>query len=111
MYKRQVRDDAYGFIRWKQSQEGLPDFGMDFGNPDFVTHAESFGAIGLRHTGEASLADVLERAFEEAEARPGPVLVDCPVDYAENRELGRDLVAEVPDFDATPGMASGEEGR
>jgi len=90
-----VRDDAYGFIRWKQAEMGLPDFAMDFGNPDYVIHAESFGALGLRHTGEESLADVLERAFVEAEARPGPVLVDCPVDYGENRELGLDLVADI----------------
>jgi acetolactate synthase-1/2/3 large subunit len=98
-----VRDDAYGFIRWKQAEEGLPDFGMDFGNPDFVLHAESFGALGLRHGGAEPLSALLDRAFVEAERRSGPVLVDCPVDYTENAELGRDLVAEVPDFDEARG--------
>ena len=33
-----LRDDAYGFIRWKQQAMDFPDFGMDFGNPDFVKY-------------------------------------------------------------------------
>ena len=30
-------DGAYGMIRWKQAVDGFADFGMTFGNPDFVT--------------------------------------------------------------------------
>ena len=33
-------DDAYGMIRWKQADQGFADFGMTFGNPDFVKYAE-----------------------------------------------------------------------
>ena len=29
-----LRDDAYGMIKWKQANMGLPNFGLDFGNPD-----------------------------------------------------------------------------
>lgn len=93
-----VRDDAYGFIRWKQRSLGFPDFGMGFGNPDFAAHAESFGALGLRHEKGERLADVLERAFARAEAERLPALVECRVDYTENEELSRDLLAEVPAF-------------
>src|SRR5258707_2212948 len=32
-----VEDWAYGMIRWKQAVDGFADFGMIFGNPDFVT--------------------------------------------------------------------------
>ena len=32
-----LEDDAYGMIRWKQAVDEFPDFGLTFGNPDFVT--------------------------------------------------------------------------
>lgn len=38
-----------------------------------------------------ALGDILEAAF----GREGPVLVDCPVDSTENRELDRDLAREI----------------
>ena len=41
-----IDDDAYGMIRWKQAVDGFPDFGMTFGNPDFVKYAEAYGACG-----------------------------------------------------------------
>ena len=31
-----LEDHAYGMIRWKQAVDGFPDFGMTFGDPDFV---------------------------------------------------------------------------
>jgi acetolactate synthase-1/2/3 large subunit len=34
-----LQDDAYGMIRWKQATDGFTDFGMTFGNPDFVSRA------------------------------------------------------------------------
>src|SRR3546814_439228 len=50
-----LRDDAYGMIRWKQAEMGYADYGMQFGNPDFVLFAEAHGAHGHRseeHTSE-----------------------------------------------------------
>jgi acetolactate synthase-1/2/3 large subunit len=86
-----LRDDAYGFIRWKQHDMGLPDFGMEFDNPDFVKLAESFGARGLRVEHGDDLQDVLRAAYDGG----GVVLVDCPIDYGPNRELSADRTAEV----------------
>ena len=34
-----LNDGAYGMIRWKQAVDDFPDFGMTFGNPDFVRYA------------------------------------------------------------------------
>jgi len=85
-----VRDDAYGFIRWKQANDGFPDFAMTFGNPDFVKLAEAYGATGMRVGAGDDAREVLERAL----ATRGPVLVDCPIDYAPNEELERDFVTE-----------------
>ncbi len=39
-----LQDNAYGMIRWKQAADDFPDFGLTFGNPDFVKYAESYGA-------------------------------------------------------------------
>jgi acetolactate synthase-1/2/3 large subunit len=90
-----LRDDAYGFIRWKQQGMGLPDFGMALGNPDFVKYAEAYGAVGLRVGPGDALAAVLEDAFARADSGGRPVLVDCPIDYRENAELSRDLTEDV----------------
>ena len=43
-----IRDDAYGMIKWKQTQMGFDDFGLDLANPDFVRYAEAYGAKGHR---------------------------------------------------------------
>jgi len=88
-----LRDDAYGFIRWKQQDAGLPDYGMDFGNPDFVLYAEAYGARGLRVEGPDRLGPTLHRAAEMG----GVVLVECPVDYSENQELSTNLVEQARD--------------
>ena len=34
-----LNDSAYGMIKWKQEGEGFANFGLDFGNPDFVEYA------------------------------------------------------------------------
>ena len=43
-----LQDDAFGMIRWKQATEGFPDFGLTFGDPDFVAYAQAYGAKGSR---------------------------------------------------------------
>lgn len=83
-----LRDDAYGMIRWKQEQEGFADYGMDFGNPDFVRYAESYGARGHRPTSAAGFAALLRAALDA----PGVDLIDVPVDYTgDDRALHEDI--------------------
>jgi len=85
-----VQDNAYGMIRWKQATDGYPDFGMTFGNPDFVAYARAYGVNGSRVEGADDLAPMLETAF----ARGGVQLVTVPVDYSENMRV---LVDELRD--------------
>ncbi|MEM9115812.1 MAG: acetolactate synthase large subunit [Myxococcota bacterium] len=85
-----LRDDGYGFIRWKQQGMGFAEFGMAFGNPDFVKYAEAYGATGIRVSEGFDLSSALERA----KATKGPVLIDCPIDYSENEKLSADLSVE-----------------
>lgn len=75
-----LRDDGYGMIRWKQSNMGFTDFGLDYGNPDFVMYARSYGAKGYRVESAEDFLPLLERCIRE----PGVHVIDCPVDYSEN---------------------------
>jgi acetolactate synthase I/II/III large subunit len=91
-----LNDSAYGMIRWKQAVDRFPDFGMSFGNPDFVRYAEAYGAKGSRVTAVEDLAPTLEAAF----AGGGVHLVDVPVDYSENmRVLVDELRNRTPDVE------------
>jgi len=94
-----VRDDGYGFIRWKQADMGFPDYAMDFGNPDFQALARSFQALAMAAEDGTPLATTLEEAFRRAEQERLPVLVDCPVDYRRNQELANDLQLDAGDPD------------
>jgi acetolactate synthase-1/2/3 large subunit len=88
-----LEDGAYGMIRWKQAVDRFPDFGMTFGNPDFVRYAESYGTRGWRVGRIDRFAPVLEQAF----AAGGVHLVTVPVDCSENtRVLVEELRARLP---------------
>jgi len=78
-----LEDHAYGMIRWKQEVDGFSDFGLDFGNPDFVSYAKSYGAKGSRVGNAAEFATMLETAFREG----GVHLVVAPIDYSENMRV------------------------
>jgi acetolactate synthase I/II/III large subunit len=78
-----IEDNAYGMIRWKQDVDGFPDFGMSFGNPDFVAFAKAHHMQGSRVESADGLAPALEAAF----AGGGVHLVIAPVDYSENRRV------------------------
>jgi acetolactate synthase I/II/III large subunit len=83
------RDDGYGLIDWKQRNEFGRPFGVEFGNPDFVAFAESFGIAGFRPDGAADLLPTLHRALDV----DGPSLVEVPIDYRENLRLTERLGA------------------
>jgi acetolactate synthase-1/2/3 large subunit len=85
-----IEDHAYGMIRWKQAVDQFPDYGMTFGNPDFVRYAEAYGAAATRVTAAAELAPALEHAF----AAGGVHLVIVPIDYSENKRVLVDELAQ-----------------
>ena len=86
-------DNGYGMIRWKQAVDHFPDWGLTFGNPDFVKYAEAYGAKGSRVEATEELVPTLEAAF----AGGGVHLVTVPIDYSENmRVLVDELKNRVP---------------
>jgi acetolactate synthase I/II/III large subunit len=84
-----INDSAYGMIRWKQADMDFKDFGLQFGNPDFVTYAQSYGATGHRIEETAALAPTIAAALQAG----GVHVIDLPIDYSEN---GSELFENVP---------------
>ncbi len=78
-----LNDSSYGMIRWKQANMGFEDWGLTYGNPDFVKYAESYGAKGHRVESAAHLKELLAHTL----STPGVHLIDCPVDYSENDQI------------------------
>jgi acetolactate synthase-1/2/3 large subunit len=96
-----LEDNAYGMIRWKQEVDRFADFGLGFGNPDFVAYARAYGAQGSRVGSADGLLASLEAAFRTG----GVHLVVAPVDYSENmRVLVEELRAAPPAPDTKPPM-------
>jgi acetolactate synthase I/II/III large subunit len=86
-----LRDDSYGMIRWKQANMGFADWGLTYGNPDFVKYAESYGAHGHRAESAAHLTQLLTHCCNT----PGVHLIDCPVDYSENDSILNHQIKEL----------------
>ena len=85
-----LRDNAYGMIKWKQTGMGFKDFGLDYGNPDFVKYAESYGAIGHRPTSDEDLKSVLAKCL----STNGVHVIDLAVDYSLNHSILNVLLKE-----------------
>lgn len=78
----------YDMVKFQEEMKYGECAGVDFGNIDIVKYAEAFGAKGLRVDKPEDLNKVLDEAF----AAYGPVVVDVPVDYTHNYELGSQLI-------------------
>ncbi len=78
-----LRDNSYGMIKWKQGGMNLPDFGLDFLNPDFIQYAKSYGANGYRVSRAGELVELLSGCLKQ----PGLHLIEVPVDYSQNEKV------------------------
>ena len=85
-----VNDSAYGMIKWKQAAMKFDDYGLSFGNPDFVKYAESYGAAGHR----VERGEDLEKCLSRCLSLPGVHIIDVPVDYSENQKVLVDELRE-----------------
>ncbi|MEP4890294.1 MAG: acetolactate synthase large subunit [Aliiglaciecola sp.] len=86
-----LRDDAYGMIKWKQAHMSFDNFGLDYGNPDFVKYAQSYGAKGWR----INSAEELLPRVEACLAEPAVHLIDVPVDYSLNDQTLNKTIREL----------------
>jgi acetolactate synthase-1/2/3 large subunit len=69
---------------------GFSDYGLDYGNPDFVAYADSYGAKGHRVSSVEDLASTLKRCLDKT----GVQVIDIAVDYSENQRI---LNQEIPE--------------
>lgn len=83
-------DGHYDMVKFQEELKYGKNAGVNFGSVDFVKYAESFGATGLRVEKAQDLEKVLDQAF----ATEGPVVVDIPVDYSDNKELGKQILED-----------------
>ncbi len=80
-------DGSYGLIKWKMEMQLHRSTHVDFGNPDFVKYAESFGARGYFIRAAGELLPTLTQALAEDTVS----VIACPVDYSENTKLTEKL--------------------
>lgn len=85
-----LNDSAYGMIQWKQEADGFPKYGLEYGNPDFVTYAESFGANGYRPDSVDDFKEILKKALDTK----GVQVIDLQVDYSLNHQILNVLIKE-----------------
>jgi acetolactate synthase-1/2/3 large subunit len=86
-------DGGFGSITWKQDRRFGRHFGTEFGNPNFVALAESFGIPAWRCE---TASDVAKR-LEEALMLDVPSLICVPIDYSPDvaivGELGEETLS------------------
>jgi len=78
-----LNDNAYGMIKWKQQGMGFNNFGLDYGNPDFVKYAESYGANGYKPDSKEEFNQILEKTLNSK----GVHLIDLAIDYSLNHSI------------------------
>ncbi|NIK12997.1 acetolactate synthase large subunit [Alkalibacillus almallahensis] len=81
------RDDGYGLIEWHQMKKFNRASYIEFGNPNYVDLAKSYGFESF----EIQQAEELLPTLKQAISLNKPVLIDCPVDYRENMKLTEKL--------------------
>jgi acetolactate synthase-1/2/3 large subunit len=82
----------FGSIAWKQDRAFGRRFGVDFGNPDFVTLAEAFDVPARRCESAADFAEHLRWALNLTLPSVIVVPIDDSVDVALAEELGTETV-------------------
>jgi acetolactate synthase I/II/III large subunit len=82
-----LRDGKFGVIQHHMDSRLGRHFGVDFGNPDLVTYAQSFGMRARRIERADDLLPALRSSFEAN----APSLIDCPIDHRENEKLNQAL--------------------
>lgn len=80
-------DRGFGMIRWKQKEMNLPPFGLSFNNPDFISLAKSFGAVGYKVEKAKEFAPLLRKALYSK----GVHIIACPINYNDANKILRKI--------------------
>jgi acetolactate synthase I/II/III large subunit len=85
-----LNDSAYGMVKWKQQAMKLKNYGLDFGNPDFVMYAQSYGANGHRLERSEDLIRLMTHCLNAK----GVHVINIPVDYSDNDRILNEKIPE-----------------
>ena len=83
-------DGRYNMVEFQEEMKYNRSSGVDFGPVDFVKYAEAFGAKGIRVHDAQSFAQALQEGLKT----DGPVIIDVPVDYSDNKMLGEKMLPD-----------------
>lgn len=78
-----LNNSSYGMIKWKQDGGWFKEYGLDFGNPDFVKLAESFGAKGYKVEKKENFKPLLEKIVSQ----DGVNIIDVDFEYPEDWKI------------------------
>jgi acetolactate synthase-1/2/3 large subunit len=77
-------DNAYGALKMYQDRHhGGRRIGVELRNPDFAKLAEAYGARGVKLASSNDLGSALTDVL----GRPGPAVIECPLDFDLSRVL------------------------
>jgi acetolactate synthase-1/2/3 large subunit len=82
-----MRDNTYDMVGFQEVLKYGRKSGVQLGDYDIVSYAAAFGAHGYRVETREEFATVLKQSLAE----DGPTLIDVPVDYSRNTDLGAHL--------------------
>ena len=82
-----MRDNTYDMVGFQEVLKYARKSGVQLGDYDIVSYAKAFGARGYRVEALEEFEVVLKQALFE----DGPSLIDVPVDYSHNTDLGAQL--------------------
>lgn len=78
-----LNNSSYGMIKWKQQGGWFEDYGLDFGEMDFIKLAESFWAHWYKVVKKEDFKSVLEDVIQ----KPGVQIIDLDFDYPEDGKI------------------------
>jgi acetolactate synthase I/II/III large subunit len=82
-----MRDNTYDMVGFQEVLKYGRKSGVQLGHYDIVSFAEAFGARGYR----VETLEEFEAVLKQALSEDGPSLIDVPVDYSHNTDLGAQL--------------------
>jgi len=72
-----LNNSSYGMIKWKQQGWWFDDYGLDFGEMDFIKLAESFGASGYKVEKKEDFKLLLQSTMQKSWVH----IIDLDFDY------------------------------
>lgn len=85
-------DGRYNMVEFQEVMKYNRSSGVQLGAVDFVKYAEAFGAKGYRVRSKEEFKETLAKAIQESQ--DGPILIDIPIDYKDNGQLGETILPD-----------------